>query len=256
MDTDEAVIALTPMIDQVIMTAQTSATLIADVRESSAKFAHTKVKSSWGIDARELLDRVASTEPIPGGGSVSIVVACVGTALLRKSFLISLQKERERRNQRCQLEVALAKVEGYEASLQMAADQNANASAKDACDRGLSRYDFVEGELSQSLSETALVDRASLILSFLEKMHSLLCFTLEQLPSMHDVTLSDAITGIKLLNSATEGLLLSATNTLSSISDLAVRSAMNRQIREMRHWPAQWERQLDSCLQGRSLTRS
>src|SRR5271170_923668 len=48
--------------------------------------------SLWTLTAAQLRDEVASTNPTPGGGSVSTIVATLGVASIHKSIAVSLQK--------------------------------------------------------------------------------------------------------------------------------------------------------------------
>src|ERR1700738_2823317 len=48
--------------------------------------------SLWTFTAAQLRDRVASTDPTPGGGSVSIVTATLGIASLHKGLAFSFKK--------------------------------------------------------------------------------------------------------------------------------------------------------------------
>src|ERR1700677_4944190 len=84
-------------------------------------------RTFWELSAPELLERVASAELTPGGGSVPIMVACMGTALLRKALAVSLNKERRARDRRNPLETALKHLQASEATLHDGAERDASA---------------------------------------------------------------------------------------------------------------------------------
>src|SRR5271170_5638035 len=48
--------------------------------------------SLWASTVAQLRNQVASTDPTPGGGSVSIVAATLGIALIHKSIAVSLKR--------------------------------------------------------------------------------------------------------------------------------------------------------------------
>jgi len=48
--------------------------------------------SLWMLTAAQLRDRVASIDPTPGGGSVSIVTAALAVASIHKGIVVSLKK--------------------------------------------------------------------------------------------------------------------------------------------------------------------
>lgn len=48
--------------------------------------------SLWMLTAAQLRDKVASIDPTPGGGSVSIVAAALAVALIHKGIVVSLKK--------------------------------------------------------------------------------------------------------------------------------------------------------------------
>lgn len=48
--------------------------------------------SLWALTAAQLRDRVASIDPTPGGGSVSIVTATLGVASIHKGVVVSLKR--------------------------------------------------------------------------------------------------------------------------------------------------------------------
>ena len=48
--------------------------------------------SLWNLTTANLLDQVASVKATPGGGSVSIITAALGLALIHKAISVSLKR--------------------------------------------------------------------------------------------------------------------------------------------------------------------
>lgn len=213
-----------------------------------------KYSSLWELPACELLERVASTDPTPGGGSVAIMAACMGIALLRKAFAISLKKE-PRMTSRHALETALAQLDAKEKYLRNGVDQDAAAFDSYVRALRLPHGDSAETSLRDKAREEALVRAISTPLILAGEMHNLFRFALDHLPSIRDVILSDAIIGLRLLNAATEYLLLTAESNLAKALNPVFQSTISRQIRDARHLTAQAEPQLACRLQSRQLTR-
>jgi methenyltetrahydrofolate cyclohydrolase len=213
-------------------------------------------KSFWEFPVRDWLERVASPDPAPGRGSAAITVACIGTALFRKAFTVSLQKERRATGRHHALETALAHLDTKEDTLRKGADQN--AAAFDSCIGALSlpHGGRAEKRIPEKAREELLVQAASMPLTLAIEIHGLFRFALDQLPSIHDLVLSDAIMGLRLLNEATACLLLTSESNLAKVLNLASQSTIIRQIRDTRHSIAQAEPQLACRLQNRQLTRS
>lgn len=213
-------------------------------------------RSLWELPTRELLEQVASTDPTPGGGSAAIKVACMGTALLRKAFAVSVKKERHAINRRQVLETALAHLDAKASTFRNGVDQDVAAFDSYISALRLPHSDPTEpGTCEKNLEET-LELATSTPVALASEMHSLFRFTLDQLPSIHDVILSDAITGLRLLNVATECLLLTAESNLAKVSNPMFHSTMSHQIRDLRHLTTQAESQLACRLHNRQLTRS
>jgi methenyltetrahydrofolate cyclohydrolase len=216
-----------------------------------------EVRSSlWELPARELLELIASTEPTPGGGSAALVAACMGTALLRKAFAVSLKKECRTGDPTHALERALAHLDAKEMTLRNGADQDANAFDNYIRALRLPHGDSVEAGIREKAREEALVRATSLPVSLAGEVHALFRFALDQLPSIDDVILSDAITGLRLLNSATGCLLLTAESNLAKVLKPGFQSAMSSQIRDIRHSAKQAESQLVCRLESRQFTRT
>jgi formiminotetrahydrofolate cyclodeaminase len=210
----------------------------------------------WDVPARELLDRIASTEPTPGGGSAAIMAACTGTALLRKAFAVSLKKECRTGDPTHALERALAHLDAKEMTLRNGVDQDANAFDDYIRALRLPHGDSVEAAIREKAREEALIHATSLPAFLAGEMYALFRFALDQLPSIHDVILSDAITGLRLLNAATACLLLTAESNLARVLKPGFQSAMSSQIRDTRHLVKQAESQLACRLESRQFTRT
>jgi methenyltetrahydrofolate cyclohydrolase len=212
-------------------------------------------RSFWELSAPELLERVASAELTPGGGSVPIMVACMGTALLRKALAVSLNKERRAGDRRHPLETALKQLEASEATLHDGAERDASAFVNYVRALRLPHDRWSETRMQEKGREEALVRASSMPITAASEMRNLFQGVLNQLPLIHDVVLSDAIIGLRLLNSAAECLLLTAESNLAKLANPVFQATMGRQIRGIRHSTRQAESQLACRLRSRKLTR-
>ncbi len=212
--------------------------------------------SLWDLSVHELLERFASTDPTRGGGSAAILTACMGISLLRKAFVVSLQRERRTTSLHHALEIALVHLDMKQNTLQNSADQD--AAAFNAYIRVLQppHGDSSETNIREKSQEEALIRATSTPVALAKEMHNLFRFALDHLPSICDGILGDAITGMQLLNSAAECLLFTAESNLAKVLNPVFQSTMSRQTRSLRHWTAQAESQLICRLQNRQLTRS
>jgi formiminotetrahydrofolate cyclodeaminase len=184
------------------------------------------------------------------------MVACMGTALLRKAFAVSLQKERRVADRRHALEAVLEQLHAKDLTIREGVEQDATAFDSYACALGLPHGDWSETRIREKAREEALVHAISTSITLASEVHGCFRFALDHLPSIHDAVLSDAIAGLQLMISATECLLLTAESNLAKVSNPVFQSTMSRRIREMRHLTAQAESQLACRLRSRQLTRS
>lgn len=123
---------------------------------------------------------------------------------------VSLRKESRTGDPTHPLERALTHLDEKDVTFRNGVDQDASAFDDYIRALRLPHGDPVEAGIREKAQEEALVHATSLHVSLAGEMHALIRFALDQLPSIHDVILSDAIAGLRLLKSAMECLLLTA----------------------------------------------
>jgi formiminotetrahydrofolate cyclodeaminase len=87
---------------------------------------HTSA-SLWTLTAAQLRDQIASSVPTPGGGSVSIVAATLGVALIQKAVAVSLKKSVAEFDRHQSLLDVRSKTSALMASLSDLADADSSA---------------------------------------------------------------------------------------------------------------------------------
>lgn len=189
--------------------------------------------SLWTLTAAQLRDKVASTDPTPGGGSVSIVTAILGLASIHKGIAVSLKKsEPDSARHQSLLDVSSA-VSELMASLSDLADADSRAfqSYLEAC--ALPRTTDDEKATRKTARETGLVRATQIPLEAAVEMSRGLEFaeTAARLVDAH--VRSEVLAGGVLLRASIKSVLLSVDANVSGISDTAIRDALKQQRNAM-----------------------
>src|SRR5665213_4524674 len=83
--------------------------------------------SVWASTTAQVRDQAASIRPTPGGGSISIIAATLGLALLHKGASISLKRSKDDPSRQENLVALCARVSSSIASLSSLADADSRA---------------------------------------------------------------------------------------------------------------------------------
>jgi formiminotetrahydrofolate cyclodeaminase len=239
------------------MPATAAVKVSANMSQSSRyeSVAFTEQKSLWDLTTQEFLKRVGSTEATPETGSVAIAVASMGTALLRKALADSL-KNRGAKAAILPLEAAVQQLDACMAAFREGVDEDGNMSSFQPPLFRLPHVDAAETQLREEVREGAAQRAISISIAHAREVHSLFRSGLDMLTLIHDETLTCAIAGLRLLNSASECLLVMAEGDLSKISNPEYRSRMSRHIREIDQLAREADTQLERRIHSRQLTRS
>jgi formiminotetrahydrofolate cyclodeaminase len=189
--------------------------------------------SLWLATAAELRDRVASTDPTPGGGSVSIVTAALGLALIQKGVVVSLKKSAANiaRHQKL-LELNLA-ISNSIVSLSAFADADSLAF-KNYLEAGtLPQTTEAEVALRQAAREAYMVRATQIPIESAVKMGRgvKLGEAAAQVIDAH--VRSEVLAGVVLLRASIKSVLLSVDANLSRISNSALRDTLKLQRSEL-----------------------
>jgi formiminotetrahydrofolate cyclodeaminase len=215
----------------------------------------TERTSSWDLTTKEFLKKIGSTEDCVETSCVAISVASMGTALLRKALVLSLKK-RGAKAAILPLEAAVQQLDVCMAALREGADEHANTSSFPCQLFRLPQADIEESQLREEAQEEAARRSTATFIAHAREIHTLFRSGLDMLTLIHDEMLACAIAGLRLLNSASECLLVMAEGDLSKISNHEYRSRMLRHIGEIDQLAREADMQLERRIHSRQLTRS
>lgn len=189
--------------------------------------------SLWTLTAAQLRDQVASTDPTPGGGSVSIVTATLGVASIHKGVIVSLKKS-EAGSARYH---SLLEISSGASALMVSLSELADADSLafqcylEAC--ALPRTTEAEKTVRKAAREAGLVRATQIPLQAAAEMGGGLAFAeaAEKLVDIH--VRSEVLAGGVLLRASIKSVLLSVDANLSGISDAVLRDALKLQQNEL-----------------------
>jgi methenyltetrahydrofolate cyclohydrolase len=192
--------------------------------------AHT---SLWMLTAAQLRDQVASIDPTPGGGSVSIVTATLGVASIQKGVAVSLKKSAADFARHHSLLDFSSRAFALMASLSELADADSLAfqSYLETCALPCTTED--EKTFRRAAKEAALVHATQIPLEAAAEMGRGLEFADAAAKLVDAHVRSEVLAGGVLLRASIKSVLLSVDANLSDISDAVLRDALKQQRNEL-----------------------
>jgi methenyltetrahydrofolate cyclohydrolase len=208
------------------------------------------VTSLWTLTAAQLRDRVASIDPTPGGGSVSIIAATLGVASIHKGIAVSLKKSATDSARHQSLLDVGSKASALMASLSEFADADSRAfqGYLEAC--ALPRTTEADKAARATARESGLVRATQVPLeSAIEMTRGLeLAETAAALVDAH--VRSEVLAGEVLLRASIGSVLLSVDANLSRLSDTPLRDALKLRRDELERTVQLFLVRLDSFDRG------
>jgi formiminotetrahydrofolate cyclodeaminase len=191
--------------------------------------------SVWTLTAAQLRDQVASTDPTPGGGSVSIVAATLAVASIQKGVTVSLKKSVADSARRRGLLDLSSGASALLASLSELADADSLAfqGYLKAC--ALPGTTDEEKAFRRAAKEDGLVRATRIPLEAAAEMARGLEFAEAAAKLVDSRVRSEVLAGGVLLRASIRSVLFSVDANLSGISDAVVRDALKRQRNELEH---------------------
>jgi formiminotetrahydrofolate cyclodeaminase len=185
------------------------------------------------LTAAQLRDQVASTDPTPGGGSVSIVAATLGVASIQKGVTVSLKKSAANLARHQALLHLSSRASALMASLSELADADSLAfqAYLEAC--ALPRTTEDEKAFRRAAKENGLLRATRIPLEAATEMARGLDFSEAATKLVDPHVRSEVLAGGVLLRASIKSVLLSVDANLSGISDIAIRSALKLQRDEL-----------------------
>jgi formiminotetrahydrofolate cyclodeaminase len=194
------------------------------------------------LTAAQLRDQVASTDPTPGGGSVSIVAATLGVASIQKGVAVSLKKSATDFVRHQSLLELSSHVSALMVSLSEFADADSLAfqSYLMACALPLT----TEGEKAfrRAARQEGLVRATQIPLDAAAEMARGLEFAETAAKLVDPHVRSEVLAGGVLLRASIKSVLLSVDANLPGISDAALGDALTRQRNELNGMRIRFER--------------
>jgi formiminotetrahydrofolate cyclodeaminase len=206
--------------------------------------------SLWRLNTDELLDAIAAPEPTPGGGSVAIRAACLGTALVRKAFAVSLRKDRGD-GSTDELPAALRDLDRREIILRGSVDRDAGAFDSYLRALRLPRASLGEAKIREKAIEHGLVRATCVPTAAAAAIRSIAALALRHFERVHDVVLTDAVTGLNLLHTSAACLLVTAEDNRRKIAQSVFCEKLASQAEELTVAIGQAEADLAARLRSR-----
>jgi methenyltetrahydrofolate cyclohydrolase len=182
--------------------------------------------SLWNLTTGNLLDQVASVKATPGGGSVSIITAALGLALVHKGISVSLKRsanEDIRHQSLVNLSVSLSSSMKILSSF---ADADASAFESYLVARALPRTTEIEIADRTKTMHDSLLRATEIPLESAEEMAHGLEFAEATLDVADAPVMSDIVGGTLLLHTSIKSVLLNVDANLGGIQDAAQRQAL------------------------------
>lgn len=181
---------------------------------------------------RSFVDRVASAEPLPGGGSVAALAGALGTALGQMAVRITKDKK-DFRQHADRFGDALDRLAPYTAALLELVDADSEAYS-----RVISAYKLPKDSPEREKAIQDALIRATEIPSRTANCASEALHVLEELRAIiHPNVASDLNVGLQMLRSALRGAIMNMRTNLTAVNDADVRIRYEDMI-------ADWEQTL------------
>jgi methenyltetrahydrofolate cyclohydrolase len=189
--------------------------------------------SLWTLTAAQLRDQVASINPTPGGGSVSIIAGTLGVASIHKSIVVSLKKSAADFARHQSLLGLSSKTSALIVSLSefANADSHAFQGYLNACSLPCTTED--EKVLRRVAREVGLMRATQVPLEAAVEMGRGLELAQAAAGLVDEHVRSEVLTGSALLRASIQSVLLNVDVNLLGISDVPLRNALRSQRNEL-----------------------
>jgi methenyltetrahydrofolate cyclohydrolase len=175
--------------------------------------------SFWDLNIAEMRDLVASVKPTPGGGSVSVVSAVFGLALVSKGIAISLRHvDADSPNHQTLSELKSAMGKSTE-RLGVFADADANAFQAYLQARTMPHATEAEANARTTAMNNALLDAIRTPLEAASEMGTGMALAETAAKLADDRVLSDVVAGALLLRASISSVLLNVDSNLLHLPD-------------------------------------
>ena len=207
--------------------------------------------SLWELSTAQLRDQVASLKPTPGGGSVSIITATLGLALVHKGINVSLKKSASDPTRHQRLVGLSAKLTSLTHTLSAFADADSAAFASYMQAHSLPHTTDIETAARKAAMQAGLLSSTEIPLESAATMVQALAFAEEVIRLTDRHVISDVFAGAILLHASIKAVLLNVDENLSGIADMEKRELLKARRIELESAAAL---RMEAIGQNRPLT--
>jgi len=193
----------------------------------------SKAISLWTLTAEQLRERVASIDPTPGGGSVSIVAAALAVALIHKGVVVSLKKLTVDSARHYSLSDIRSKTSALMVSLSRLADADSLAFQGYLGASALPQTTEAEKAARKAAKAAGLVRATEVPLEAAVEMGRGLELAEAATRIVDAHVRSEVLAGGFLIMASIRSVLLSVDANLPGISDASLRAALKQQRDEL-----------------------
>jgi formiminotetrahydrofolate cyclodeaminase len=189
--------------------------------------------SLWTLTAAQLRDKVSSSDPTPGGGSVSIIAAALAVASIHKGVAVSLKKLTvDSARRKCLLDIG-SKTSSLMASLSELADADSQAFQDYLEASALPRTTEADKAIRKAAREASLVRATQVPLEAAVEMGRGLAYVEAAVELVDGHVRSEVLAGGLLIRASIRSVLLSVDANLPGISDASLGASLKRRREEL-----------------------
>lgn len=174
--------------------------------------------SMWDLTLAEFCSRLASHEPVPGGGSAAMVSAATGAALVAMALEVTSRKKKAPELAAAALELLPGAAE-HVAGLRTDADEDVAAFTAYMAAARLPRLTPDEAATRTAALDSALHRATRAPLDAAARTVAAIEFAAQSLPAVADAVVSDVGAGVALLEGALRAVLLNVDINLVNVKD-------------------------------------
>jgi methenyltetrahydrofolate cyclohydrolase len=213
--------------------------------------AEVELNSLWALSSGDLVARVALPKPVPGSGSVAMIVGCLGAALLEKAFALSERRSRQTERSGL-LEEPYRELRRLHRMVRALADQDAAAFTAYVCALRLPRENSEQHELRTKEVEHTLVRATETLIAGAARLAAMARLTQNVFFSIRQAIRSDAVAGLRLIHGGATTLLDTADDNLRGLSGSLDAAHLAKQVHGLRGEILRAEALLAAKLRKRS----
>jgi formiminotetrahydrofolate cyclodeaminase len=179
---------------------------------------HSPSDSILDLSVRQLLDRLGSSDPAPGGGAAAALAGSLGAALVQMTANLSIGRPKlaEIQHQARSIEAQAGELRQQLARL---GDADAQAFAQVSAAYKLPRHDGAQQAARSAAIQAALHAAAAVPLDTARLCASVLELAEESAPLLNVSVISDVMVGAMLAQAALEGAALNVEVNLAAMTD-------------------------------------